>query len=201
MKKNDSLDIWEAIGTVGCWICGISFLILMIGTTCYKAGLELPVMDGFWEVMLNSVLPAAITGLVTVTVSYFVFLKKMPERIAEKLDKKIDPSNLSLQGEQHQIQQSLNPSNLVLHEDHETLRGYLEDAAKRYAVNEDRYRRLDTDGRSIVDTVRKLDGFADMLQRLQERVMELETENRELQRQLEISRERRYDVGDDMGEE
>lgn len=199
MKEKNSYDVWVAIGTIASWVCILSFLVLIIGAFCNQYLIaEVPNMEGFWDVVLNSVLPAAITGLVTVIVSYFVFLKKMPDRIAKELDKKMDPSNSELRADQRQLQTALqndirpllNPSNIILHQDHEKLRDYLEAAAVRAARADGRYEKLSADQRTIVDAVQKLDGFAGKLQQLQE-------ENVQLREEIQILRERyEHDRGD-----
>lgn len=212
MKEKNSYDVWVAIGTIASWVCILSFLILIIGAFCNKYLIaEVPNMEGFWDVVLNSVLPAAITGLVTVIVSYFVFLKKMPDRIAKELDKKMDPSNAALHEEQLAMLDKVNPSNKALRDaqrddrkqlqdehkelkaEHEKLRGYLEAAALRAAREDGRYEKLSADQRTIVDAVQKLDGFAGKLQQLQEENVQLREEIQILREKYEYERSRTVD--------
>ncbi len=182
MNNKETRSEWDVIGTVGTigvYVTVLSFFFLL-GAACYDAAY---VHGGeymtFWEVVVNSVVPAAITGLVTVAVSYFLFLKKMPERVAKELDKKMDPSNLSLQSEQHQIQAALNPSNAVLHGDHEKLRSYLEEAAKRQAAADERHAVLRGDDRRMVDAVQTLDGFALIFTEMNQELIRLRQENQQ----------------------
>lgn len=67
------------------------------------------IMNEFWETIFGSVLPSIIVSAITTALTYFIFLRKMPDRIIEKLERKIDPSNQT-------IYNQLTPSNQVLSE-------------------------------------------------------------------------------------
>lgn len=194
MEKTDKWAVWNwavKLGTVGCYVVILSFTFLVGAAFYHKVYTNGGISMTFWEVIINSVLPVAITGVVTVVVSYFVFLKKLPSEIAKALDKKMDPSNLSLQIEQHQMQNALNPSNAVLHEenkklrhDHERIQDYLEATAQKQAVADERYKLLGTDSRTIVDAVQKLQGFSDLVQCMNKELMELRSENQKQRDQI-----------------
>jgi len=112
-------------------------------------------------------------GLVAI-VSYKKWIGKNLDERNKELARLMEPANNILHEDYRELVRGSTPSNSVLSAEHEKLRSYLEADAKRNAVADDRYKRLDADQRGIVDSVKKLGDFAGQMQVLQEKYQRLE---------------------------
>lgn len=175
-------------------ICvGVGLFIFAFGMICGAAQMENG--DSMNDILVN-VLVSVITAAITAAASYFLLLKRMPDNVADKvgkaLDKKMDPSNKALQDEQLKVIDFLNPSNSILHDDHEELRSYLEADARRNAVADARYNNLDTSQTAMVDAIHHLDGMGKMMEALVSENQRLQGEVQQLRRELEVHREHQH---------
>lgn len=173
-------------------MCFSAFMLLVMIAFAMKGAAQ-GQEDAMSEIAWN-ILVSAVTALVTAAGSYFILLKKMPDRIADELlknlDAKMNPSNSELRADQRLLQTTMQGEHSKLSEEHEKLRSYLEEAAKKQAAMEVQYGQLDSSGKDIVDAVKKLDSFAVSFQLMNGRLVELELqvmslqqENRRLQQQ------------------
>lgn len=170
MKKKFQL---EDIG-----MCFSVFMLLVMIAFAVKGaaqGQDITMSEIAWNILVS-----AVTALVTAAGSCFILLKKMPDRIADELlknlDAKMNPSNSELRADQRLLQTTMQG-------EHEKLRSYLEEAAKKQAAMQVQYGQLDSSGKDIVDAVKKLDSFAVSFQLMNGRLVELELQVMSLQQE------------------
>lgn len=120
------------------------------------------------------------------------FLTKAAKDIAAELNSKLEPTIKAGQEQLHMISGCLTSSNSMMHDkhtelraDHRELRGYLQEAARRQVAADARYGQLDAAGKGIVDAMRVLEGFSEVFQVMNSRVVELEQKVKELQHDKE----------------
>lgn len=165
---------------------GINISVALLFLTLGQAWAGAVIEEGntMNDIVVN-ILVSVGTTLVMAAASYFVLLKRMPDKIGDvvikQLNSKMDPSNKALQDEHLSTSQLLHMDHERLYTEHEKLRGYLEETAKRQAADDARYGQLDSSGRGIVDAVKKLDAFSAAFQMMNDRIIELEQQVMELQ--------------------
>ncbi len=120
------------------------------------------------------------------------FLTKAEKNIASELNSKLEPTIKAGLEQLHMISDCLNPSNGMMHNEHtelkayhRELRVYLQEAARRQDAADARYGQLDAAGKGIVDAMRVLEGFGEVFQVKNSRVVELEQKVKELQHDKE----------------
>lgn len=124
--------------------------------------------------------------------TYKQFLIKAEKNIAAELTSKLELAVKAGLNQLRMISDRLNPSNSMMHDehtelkaDHKELRAYLQEAAKRQDAADARYGQLDAAGKGIVDAMRVLEGFSEVFQSMNSKVLELEHQVKELQREKE----------------
>ena len=176
---------------------GINIVLLLLICVCgalSEAGyLVLPSeSEGNMEQWISLGIGIASSLIVSAFVSIFTykqFLIRAEKNIAAELNSKLEPTIKAGLEQLHMISGCLNPSNSIsngmmhdehteLKADHKELRGYLQEAARRYG-------QLDAAGKGIVDAMRVLEGFSEVFQVMNSRVVELEQKVKELQHDKE----------------
>ena len=183
---------------------GINIVLLLLICVCgalSEAGyLVLPSeSEGNMEQWLSLGIGIASSLIVSAFVSIFTykqFLIRAEKNIAAELNSKLEPTIKAGLEQLHMISGCLNPSNSIsngmmhdehteLKADHKELRGYLQEAARRQDAADARYGQLDAAGKGIVDAMRVLEGFSEVFQVMNSRVVELEQKVKELQHDKE----------------
>lgn len=139
------------------------------------------------NLVTNIIIPIAVSGASSVAV-YLFALRKLPDKIFEKLHQKMDPSNS------------------VLHDDHEHIRSAAERfhnesgkaqvalakdigaLVKRSEERDAAYKNLDANQKSVVDAVGRLNVFSDLLQEVVQQNNQLRQENDHLKHEIELLR-------------
>lgn len=179
---------------------GINIFLLLAVCICgalSEAGyLVLPSeSEGNMEHWVSLGIGIASSLIVSALVSIFTykqFLIKAEKNIAAELKAKLESTIKAGQDQMRMISDCLNPSNSMMHDehtelkaDHKELRAYLQEAAKRQDAADARYGQLDVAGKGIVDAMRVLEGFSEIFQTMNSRVVELEQKVKELQHDKE----------------
>lgn len=146
---------------------------------------------------LPQLISSIISSAVTTAVSYFGFLRKMPDKITakvtENLQVKLSSSNEILQGEHRNINDKLDYTNQFLQTECRDMRKGIDSLVAREKLDELRYRSLNCNQRDIVDAVRKMDGLANQMMLLVEKNAALLRENKMLKDELQrVRRQERY---------
>ena len=155
-----------------------------------KEGMKM--LEYLFDVVISAISSAVITA-----VSYFGFLRKMPDKITEKvtanLQAKLDPSNAVLKEEHRSISDKLDYTNQFLQTECRDMRKGIDSLVAKEKLDELRYRSLDCNQRDIVDAVRKMDGLANQMMLLVEKNTALLRENKMLKDELQkVRHQERY---------
>jgi len=171
MKKDPTFLINDIADTV----CIVSFSLLVFIWGFHEIFDEgSATMDSTLQTILVSLVSSLFGGGLVAIVSYKKWIGKNLDERNKELARLMEPANNILHEDYRELVRGSTPSNSVLSAEHEKLRSYLEADAKRNAVADDRYKRLDADQRGIVDSVKKLGDFAGQMQVLQEKYQRLE---------------------------
>ncbi len=127
---------------------------------------------------------STIALLAIVIVAYIGFFRKMPERIKDKLEAKIDPSNKTLFDTLNLLTHQYSNHQSDLHKDHDAIQHDLQELVLRGRLNEDTYKQMSADQRAVVDSVKKLEFFSQILQETVARNELLQAENERLRKAL-----------------
>lgn len=181
MKQNEpyaKLKQWEHI---------VEFLLLMLTFIGILALITLKLGGDIkmWVDILINVGCSLITSISLSIFIYFKFLKSIPIENKKKIEELLN-ARLGHEASNHNaVLNSLNPDNRQLSSEHKDITKDLQELETIEAVKKEQYSRLSSEQRVIVDSIKNLEGFTEILSKQNLEIQRLKNENMQLRTQLQ----------------